>query len=159
MPIPRRTHRSGWTRPLAALAIGVGASVGVAAFTFDYAEGTSYLSNEPQVCANCHVMQSYLDSWQRSGHHHVAVCNDCHLPHEFPWKYVAKADNGLFHSYAFTTGDFPEKILIKERNRRIVRENCEACHARLADAALASSPHAPDGLSCLHCHGDVGHGD
>ncbi len=61
----------------------VGVFVGIGFFTFGYGKGASYLSNDPQTCVNCHVMQGHMDSWQQSSHHAVAVCNDCHLPHYF----------------------------------------------------------------------------
>lgn len=80
----------GWTTsgarggrlPLAAAA-ALGVLLGVGALTMVYGDGTAYLSNEPQACANCHVMQGHFDSWQSSTHRHVAVCNDCHLPPGF----------------------------------------------------------------------------
>jgi cytochrome c nitrite reductase small subunit len=39
---------------LAAVILGV--AVGLAAYTFIYAKGYSYLTNNPAACANCHVM-------------------------------------------------------------------------------------------------------
>ncbi len=53
------------------------------------------MSSDPKVCANCHIMNLQYDSWQKSGHHHSAVCADCHLPHGFPGKYIAKARTGI----------------------------------------------------------------
>jgi cytochrome c nitrite reductase small subunit len=44
--------------------------------------GTSYLSSDPAVCINCHIMQEQYDGWLHGSHHAVAVCNDCHLPHD-----------------------------------------------------------------------------
>ena len=136
------------------LAIGVGA----AGFTFHYARGTSYLSNDPTVCANCHVMQGHLDSWQKSSHHAVAVCNDCHTPHTFVGKYLTKMENGYHHSKAFTLQNFPDNIRIREKNARILKTSCLHCHADLADNLLAHGGAAAEPLDCLHCHGDVGHG-
>ena len=96
-------------------------------FTFGYGEGYAYLGDAPQTCANCHVMQEPYDSWLMSSHHAVAVCNDCHTPHDnMLAKYITKADNGFFHSLAFTTGDLKDPIQIKQRNSRIVQA---ACHA------------------------------
>jgi cytochrome c nitrite reductase small subunit len=34
----------------------VGLAVGVGGYTFVYAKGYSYLTNDPAACANCHVM-------------------------------------------------------------------------------------------------------
>src|SRR5690606_443350 len=97
------------------LAVALGGLVGVGSFTFGYGKGFSYLSTDPAACANCHVMQEHWDSWQRSSHHQVAGCADCHLPHDFAGKWVAKADNGFFHSLVFTLGA-PDVIRIKPRN-------------------------------------------
>jgi cytochrome c nitrite reductase small subunit len=73
------------------------------------ATGRAYLSNDPAACANCHVMQDHYDSWQNSSHKDVATCNDCHLSHHPIGKWITKADNGFFHSLAFTTGVFPSR--------------------------------------------------
>ena len=56
----------------------LGLLLGIGGFTFIYARGASYLTNDPGACANCHVMQDHFDAWQRSSHRAVAVCNDCH---------------------------------------------------------------------------------
>ncbi len=143
-----------------AIYLGLGAMVGVLSglgfFTFGYGHGASYLSNNPQSCANCHVMQDYYDSWLASSHENVATCNDCHLSHNPIGKWVTKADNGFFHSLAFTTGDFHEPIQIKPRNRRVTQQACLYCHQ---DVVHEMFPAEPEGemLMCVHCHSDVGH--
>lgn len=78
-----------------AFATYLGLFAGVGVFTFGYGKGASYLSNNPQTCVNCHVMQDHFDAWQQSSHHHFAVCNDCHLPHDSIGKWITKADNGF----------------------------------------------------------------
>jgi len=139
---------------LAGAALGVAAGVG--GYTFLYARGASYLTNDPLACANCHVMQEQLDGWVKSSHHGVAVCNDCHTPHDLVGKYVTKVSNGYHHSLAFTMGDFPEPIRSKERNREVTEAACRRCHADIVQAIDAS--HAPGrALSCIRCHGSVGH--
>ena len=40
-----------------AVAVLLGVVVGLGTYTFVYAKGYSYLSNDPAACANCHVMQ------------------------------------------------------------------------------------------------------
>jgi cytochrome c nitrite reductase small subunit len=136
--------------------VTLGVLAGVGAFTFGYGKGWSYLSNNPAGCANCHVMQDHYDSWQNSSHRHVAVCNDCHLPHHPIGKWVTKADNGFFHSLAFTLENFHEPIQAKPRNKRVALHACLYCHAEVAHQML---PVETDGemLSCVHCHSDVGH--
>lgn len=144
-------------RLLAALAAATAGSMfGLGMFTFNYGGGAAYFSNDPKACANCHVMQSHFDSWEKSSHHAVAGCNDCHLPHDFLGKWVTKADNGMFHSLAFTTGDFPEPIRIKDRNRRVTQGACLYCHQDFVHSMLPEHP-AGDMLSCIHCHYSVGH--
>lgn len=139
--------------------VGVGSSTGLGLFTFGYSGGTAYLSNDPAACANCHIMQSHYDAWQNSSHHHVATCNDCHLPHDFVGKWITKADNGFFHSLAFTTGDFHEPIQIKPRNRRVTQNTCLHCHADFVHQTLPSPTDSanPDPIYCVHCHQSVGH--
>lgn len=138
----------------AASAFG-GVAVGLAAYTFVYARGASYLSDDARACANCHVMQAQFDAWSRSSHHQVAVCNDCHTPKTTVAKYRTKALNGYHHSRAFTAGDFHEPIMIKATNRAITEQRCRSCHAAVVEAI----DHAPRGepLACTRCHADAGH--
>jgi len=144
-------------------AVLVGIAAGAGGFTFAYAKGGSYMLDDPAACANCHVMQDVFASYQRSSHHAVAVCNDCHTPANFVGKYVAKARNGWHHSVAFTTGDFHEPIQITAGNRAITEARCRTCHAPIVDAidAHASGPAPDEGtkqeISCIRCHRDVGH--
>ncbi len=141
----------------AAAAVAVGILAGIGVVTFVYAEGTSYLSTDPAACANCHIMQSQYDSWQKASHHTVAGCVDCHLPDEFVGKYIAKAENGWNHSKAFTLQDFPEPILITPKNARILQDNCVRCHA---DLVHGLAPGRDGGIArCARCHSDVGHGE
>ena len=137
-------------------AVASGILGGLGAFTFGYGDGAAYLSNDPQACANCHVMQAQLDSWANSSHRSVAACNDCHLPHGFAGKWITKADNGFFHSLAFTTNDFHEPIQIKRRNRRVTQGACLHCHSDYVNHMLPVEE-GGDMLLCVHCHGDVGH--
>lgn len=143
------------TVPLIAAA-AVGALLGLSLFTFGYARGWSYLTNDPQACANCHVMREQLNGWRKASHRQAAVCNDCHTPPGFAAKYGTKALNGLFHSWAFTTGRFPDHIRITERNRAVTESACLKCHADITDALRGSRTHS-QAISCLRCHNQVGH--
>jgi cytochrome c nitrite reductase small subunit len=140
-----------------ALACALGAPAGIGAFTFVYAKGFGYLSRDPRMCLNCHVMSEQYASWGRSGHRHAAVCVDCHLPPAGLAKWIAKADNGFRHSVAFTLQNFHEPIAIKPHDRDIARENCARCHADLVHAITAIPARAGPGIDCLHCHEDAGH--
>jgi cytochrome c nitrite reductase small subunit len=143
------------------LGVALGAAIGIGGFTFVYAKGYSYLSNNPEACANCHVMNDQYNGWVKSSHHSVAVCNDCHTPPSFVGKYMTKASNGFWHSYYFTTNTFHEPIRMTERNRRVTELACRKCHEEITTAidahASAGDAAGETALSCIRCHSNVGH--
>ena len=138
------------------LSLGIGTLVGVVLFTMVYANGASYLSSDPKACVNCHVMNTEYNAWVKSSHGKVATCNDCHTPHDLVGKYLTKAEHGWNHSLAFTTGNFPQNIQIKERSMATVEENCLRCHQQLVEGIQHSRP-TNQKVSCVQCHADVGH--
>jgi cytochrome c nitrite reductase small subunit len=140
----------------AIIALVLGTTVGLGAYTFVYAHGASYLSNDPQSCANCHVMQDHLDGWIKASHRSVATCNDCHTPANFFGKYFTKADHGFFHSLAFTTNHFHEPIQMKARSERVTEDACRRCHQDIVHDIDAMTP-PNEKLSCIRCHANVGH--
>ena len=143
------------------LGIVAGLAAGVGGFTFIYAKGASYLGHDSAACANCHVMNDQYDAWLKSSHRAVAECNDCHTPHEFVPKYAVKAINGFNHSFAFTTGRFHEPIQIKGFNRVVTENACRHCHGDIV-AAMDGGGHGggdAERVSCVRCHGRVGHPD
>jgi cytochrome c nitrite reductase small subunit len=137
-----------------------GVSIGLGLYTFAYARGYSYLTNNPQACTNCHVMQEYYDAWIKSPHRSVAACNDCHTPHNFVGKYATKVENGFAHSFAFTSGWYPDNILIRPRDYRVAEGTCRSCHEAITQAIVgeqSDSHHNSAGIDCIRCHFDVGH--
>lgn len=145
-------------RHLFAATILLGVAAGVGVFTFQYAAGLSYFSTDPRACANCHIMNDEYASWQKGPHHGAARCVDCHLPHEFVQKLMAKASNGYHHSKGFTLQDFHEPIMIKPGNARILQDNCLRCHADFVHQIVAGSTTDRNAVLCVHCHRGVGHG-
>jgi cytochrome c nitrite reductase small subunit len=138
------------------LAVLVGLFVGIGLFTFGYAKGASYMFDDPEACANCHVMNEQFDSWMKGSHRRAAVCNDCHTPAGFIPKYGTKALNGFFHSWAFTTGRFPDRIRITQRNYDVANAACMKCHAEITSGMRSARGH--DGtVSCIQCHQQAGH--
>jgi cytochrome c nitrite reductase small subunit len=134
----------------------IGLATGVGGYTFVYARGYSYMSDDPAACANCHVMTDHYDAWTKGSHHAVATCNDCHTPPGFVNKYYTKGLNGYHHSWAFTTGGFHEPIQITPRNQSVTEQACRHCHADIVQAI--DRFHRPgDALSCIQCHRGVGH--
>lgn len=157
-PNPSLLRRPAGPILLGIFALCLGVAIGLGAHTFRYAKGLSYFSREPSACANCHIMQSQYDSWQKSSHHISAKCIDCHLPASFVPKYVAKAENGWRHSKEFTLETFAEPIRLKPRSRAILLENCAHCHGTLTAEMTAASAQHDASADCLHCHSTVGHG-
>lgn len=145
----------------------VGVFAGAGTFTFVTAKGYSYLSDDPAVCVNCHVMREQYDGWRHASHHAVATCNDCHLPHDtLVHALFVKASNGYHHSAAFTSQDFAEPIRIKPSNAEVLEANCLRCHRVAIEAITAHGtlgvPTDPtqgaDLFGCVRCHQGVGHG-
>ena len=156
--IKRRWRTLSWpTIFLMLTTMMLGVLFGLGTFTFGYGKGFSYFSSDPKGCANCHVMQDHFDSWQKSSHHTVAVCNDCHLPHTFKGKWITKADNGFRHSWAFTFQNFHEPIQLHPRGKAVLQNNCLYCHGDLVSEITAHSELQIDEVNCVRCHGAVGH--
>jgi cytochrome c nitrite reductase small subunit len=157
-----RTATAGTARRWTAAAIVAGVLVALAlgsgGYTFIYARGWSYLTDDPEACANCHVMGDHLAAWLKSSHRSVATCNECHTPHDPAGKYWTKADHGFWHSYRFTTGDFHEPIRMTAGSRAVVEGACRHCHADVThDITAVAAAAGDDGISCIRCHAGVGH--
>ncbi|MCX6634182.1 MAG: cytochrome c nitrite reductase small subunit [Acidobacteria bacterium] len=141
------------------LSVLVGLLVGVGLFTFHFAQGPAYLGNDPNACANCHIMRDHLDSWQKSSHHARAVCNDCHAPQSLLPKLITKADNGWNHSTKFTLQTYGDPIRIRTVNAEKLQENCLRCHQEMVGEIGSLSAHANIGETyCIRCHAGAGHG-
>ncbi len=136
----------------------LGILLGAGGYTFYYAQGLSYLSNDPQACVNCHIMRSQFESWQKASHHAWAKCNDCHMPHNFLNKWWVKAGNGYHHSVAFTLLNFKEPIRIKPGNAGVLNANCLYCHRDFTSEITAHRVNNEEELYCVRCHDGVGHG-
>jgi cytochrome c nitrite reductase small subunit len=150
-----RQAPTGFLIQLIVLCIGFGLAIGIGGYTFFYAKGASYMTNDPGACANCHIMNEQYEGWLKSSHRKVAVCNDCHTPPGFVSKYMSKASNGFWHSFAFTTGKFHEPIRIKAHNREITEQTCRKCHEGLVQGI--EGVHSDERISCISCHRSVGH--
>lgn len=86
-----------WRLPVIVLA---GIFVGLGFYTMRVSNATSYISDDPRACINCHVMNPQYITWTHSSHREVANCNDCHVPHNNKAnKYFFKAKDGLRHAF------------------------------------------------------------
>ncbi len=141
-------------------ALLLGLTVGLCTYTFIYAKGYAYLTNDPQACTNCHVMQAQYDAWLKSSHHSAATCNDCHTPHNLIGKYAVKANNGFWHSFYFTTGWYPDNIEITKFDHWITENACRRCHESITVEIDANSTRGKSqNLLCTRCHNSVGHSE
>ncbi len=125
---------------------------------------TSYLSDDPSACVNCHVMAPYFATWQNSSHGRFTVCNDCHVPQNNVFeKYFFKASDGLRHSYMFTFRLEPQVIRIHEAGRNAVQNNCVRCHSNqihpISVRAITAQSIQEHGEGyCWDCHRETPHG-
>jgi len=152
---------SGW-RTVVILSLGV--LPGLVLLTLHLGRATSYLSDKPETCVNCHVMTPYYATWQNGSHGRVTVCNDCHVPHDnILKKYLFKAADGMRHSYVFTFRLEPQVIRIKEAGRNAVQQNCIRCHTNtihpISLRAISNQSIQEEGEGyCWDCHREVPHG-
>lgn len=150
-----------WALPVA---IALGAAVGLLVLVFHVSRASSYLSDNPETCVNCHVMATQYATWFHSRHRVVATCNDCHVPHDNKVRHYAfKASDGARHAFMFTFRLEPQVIRIHSAGQRVVQENCIRCHAASVHVTQLSEVrgddvHAEEGLRCWACHRETPHG-
>jgi cytochrome c nitrite reductase small subunit len=139
-----------WLKPAGmAITILLGILAGIGIFTFFYARGYSYLTDNPTACINCHVMREEYNSWKASAHR-SQTCNDCHVPHSLVPKYLIKARNGFAHSYAFTFTKV-QVIQAKPVSQKVVQANCQRCHQPVTGHLNMEERY------CFDCHAETRH--
>lgn len=138
--------------------------IGLGIFTLKVSNATSYLSDDPQTCVNCHVMTPHYMTWNKSSHREIAHCNDCHVPHDnVANKYFFKAKDGLYHAYVFTTRQEPQVIKAKPASVAVIQNNCVRCHMDQvtdpkASTFVANHIQNRTDRTCWECHNEVPHG-
>ncbi|MBN1339968.1 MAG: cytochrome c nitrite reductase small subunit [Bacteroidales bacterium] len=150
-----------WQVPVVILS---GIITGLGLYIMRISNAVSYLSDKPETCINCHVMNPQYATWNHSSHREVAHCNDCHVPHNnILNKYFFKAKDGLRHATRFTMRAEPQVIFIKSAGKNVVQENCIRCHEKLVSdnhgiARFEASKHFRIERSCIQCHRETPHG-
>jgi cytochrome c nitrite reductase small subunit len=151
-----------WKIPVVILA---GIFIGLGVYIFMVSNAVSYISDDPRTCINCHVMNPQYATWEHSSHREVAVCNDCHVPHDnVISKYFFKAKDGMRHATMFTLRLEPQVIKIKEAGRQAVQKNCIRCHEKQLILPHLQSPvfsgyyHERTSRQCWECHRETPHG-
>jgi cytochrome c nitrite reductase small subunit len=135
-------------------------------YSAQYAHATSYLSDDPKACINCHNMNDQYNCWSSSSHHARATCNGCHVPHDSVLStYLVKTEHGYRHSKGFTFQDFHDPIQITKASRDIVIATCVRCHeAQTHEIRMTARGDTTarfggsDELDCIHCRAGIAHG-
>jgi cytochrome c nitrite reductase small subunit len=150
-----------WRVPVIVL---LGVIVGLMFYILRISNAASYLSDAPETCINCHVMNPQYATWNHSSHREVAHCNDCHVPHNNVFnKYYFKAKDGLRHASMYTLRKEPQVIFIHEAGKQVVQDNCIRCHEKLVtdNVQIARFEHSKEyrkERSCVECHRETPHG-
>lgn len=150
-----------WKLPVIVLS---GILAGLFLFVAHISRMTSYLSDDPSTCMNCHVMAPQYATWNHSSHREKTNCNDCHVPHNNVLnKYYFKAKDGMRHATMFTLRREPQVIFIKEEGRAVVQENCIRCHSDLltdekVNMLTTAYQHQRTERPCWECHRETPHG-
>ena len=140
-----------------------GLVAGLGLYTVYVSRAWSYISDEPAVCVNCHIMGPYYQSWQKSSHAVWATCNDCHVPQDnIINQYAFKAMDGLYHAAVFTVRAEPQVIRAREGSSRVIMENCLRCHTPLVTEFAKMNVDYKEVLkgekkACWDCHTQVPH--
>lgn len=142
----------------------LGILFGLGLHVFYISNAISYISDDPKVCVNCHIMTPEYATWERGSHGKVTTCNDCHVPQDnILRKYWFKANDGLRHATIFTLRLEPQVIQIKEAGKRAVQENCIRCHTNqihpISLRAINNRSVADQTEKyCWDCHRETPHG-
>ncbi|MCK6600207.1 MAG: cytochrome c nitrite reductase small subunit [Bacteroidetes bacterium] len=133
-------------------------AVGIGSYSLYISNALAYLSDDPKACVNCHIMAPQYATWQNGSHARVAVCTDCHVPHDNIFrKYYFKAQDGLRHASMFTLRMEPQVIHVKEAGAGVIQENCIRCHQTLLNDTFHITPEKQE-RSCWSCHRETPHG-
>jgi cytochrome c nitrite reductase small subunit len=150
-----------WSLPVSIIS---GLFLGLIIYVLYLSKAFSYLSDNPKVCMNCHVMAPQYATWSHSSHRIISNCNDCHVPqNNIISHYLFKAKDGLRHSFMFTFRLEPQVIIIKKAGLNVVQENCKRCHQKLTEQTClfkvtGRNYEKGEGKLCWECHREVPHG-
>jgi len=151
------------TKIIAIIAGGI--ICGLCAYTGYAFRLTSYLSDDPATCVNCHIMAPYYATWSHSAHGQNTTCNDCHVPHNNSiQKWLFKGTDGLRHASVFLMNNEPQVIQTIERSSSVIMNNCIRCHEQLNKEFVNTGrinykmAQAGEGKACWDCHRETPHG-
>ncbi len=140
--------------------------IGLFGYVVNASNMVSYLSEDPKVCINCHVMNTQYATWQHSSHRGSATCVQCHLPQDsFIGKMIAKSRDGFNHSVAMTFNTYDNSIRISNDAAKRIQNNCISCHGELVSQMVENSKSYKKNKegsqvdrNCWDCHRSTPHG-
>lgn len=119
-----------------------------------------YITSTPTFCSNCHLMDPFIKSWERSTHSQFP-CDECHVRPGLANRVVNQfAVTKNVYLDAFGQAEMPNEI------RSATNENClqADCHttnrtaSTSGDLIIPHRDHVEDrGLQCKDCHFNVVH--
>ena len=140
--------------------------IGLFGYVVNASNMASYLSEDPKVCINCHVMNTQYATWQHSSHRESATCVQCHLPQDsFIDKMIAKSRDGFNHSVAMTFGTYDNSIRVSDDAAKRIQNSCISCHRELVSQMIENtksykknSGSSQVDRNCWDCHRSTPHG-
>jgi len=96
-----------------------------------FSTGAIIVTGQPGFCNSCHIMNTYYDSWQNSGHAHVN-CLDCHLQPGFTG-YIKGKINGLAQAVDCAVGRFGTKPSATVEDASCLRSECHSSQELTSD--------------------------
>jgi cytochrome c nitrite reductase small subunit len=145
-------------------AVSVMVAVGLFGYVVKASNMVSYISSDPKVCINCHVMNTHYATWQHNSHRQKASCVQCHLPqHSLVAKMLAKSRDGFKHSVAMTFHTYEHNIRASDSALNRIQANCIGCHREAVSQMMSNSElyqvsEGSGGRRCWSCHREVPHG-
>ncbi len=136
-------------------------------------DAPAYIGHEASTCNNCHVMDAQYENWYHGAHADVAVCADCHLPHQnIVSYYLFKGYSGMKDVVSFTLKLYPPAIRATAQTDEIIQANCIRCHQDTVEGILSypqpfvaaqagtfiSAQESTFDRNCWDCHRTTAHG-
>ena len=139
-----------------------------------------HYTNSLEFCTTCHSMQTNLEEYKETVHYKNAagvraICSDCHVPHDFFPKVLAKimAAKDVYHEIMGTV-DTKEKYeahrwemasRVWKKMKDTDSRECRTCHNfdymdLSAQGRTARKRHARapmQGKTCIDCHKGIAH--
>ncbi|GAB4251423.1 MAG: hypothetical protein Kow00129_12280 [Thermoleophilia bacterium] len=141
-------------RYLVLLALGIAAVAGAFLFL------PVYITQTPSFCSNCHIMDPFIDSWERSTHSKFG-CVECHVKPGVVNHFVnqIRVTENIYENF-FGTADMPATIS-SASNENCLQDGCHSLNRTASTSGDLKIPHREHvqlrDLECKHCHFNVVH--